>query len=89
MSFPPTGSKRVDRLQERDRGGERRNPDDARTIPIVRPRQRTTTSEGIREERDRHGNSKMSQLVEAPANQRVSKQHEDERRRVGFHAVWM
>lgn len=88
MSFPPTGSKRVDRLQERDRGGERRNPDDAGTIPIVRPRQRTT-SKGIREERDRHGNSKMRPLVEAPANQRVSKQHEDERRRAGFHAVWM
>jgi hypothetical protein len=31
----------------------------------------------------------MSRLVEAPANQRVSKQHEDERRRAGFHAVWM
>src|SRR5262245_16963279 len=71
------GEQIVDRAQDRNRGRERRNPGDTRSISIVGSRQ-CSAHERIREDRDRHGRGKPSRLVEAARNCCSREQHERE-----------
>ena len=68
--------------QDRDCGGERRDPNDACPVPIVRPRQRPTR-ECIGQDGNRHGRGKSTQCVEATGKpfsheQREHKEHRSE-----------
>src|SRR5262249_6228697 len=67
----------VDRAQDRNRGGEGRNPGDTRSIAIVGSRQHPA-HERIGKDRDCDGRGKPPRLVEAAQNCCSREQHERE-----------